>query len=283
MARFGVLFGNRGLRPVGWGVAVLFVAALFVQLTHAGIDLFLMLAAGFVLLILERTLGDWIAESVGAPGTVLIFALLAALAVTYAASPDGRAKANRLFAVAESRGYRPVYFVVDESATRRDAGRVGGARADNAIADSAIGTSGNPTPTPAAKSDGQTAAANPTGDAPVSRSIFDWSGSGPDRTLHLRLRADPDVIVTGQSVTLRATIESGVRKDPTVALFTINGDVIAKVPFDASGNASTPFTAAVPGQYTARLRLVSGAIFGQEVSASFNVLPGARPRVRKSP
>jgi hypothetical protein len=278
MARFGVLFGNRGLRPIGWGIAVLFVAALFVQLTHAGIDLFLMLAAGFVLLVLERTLGDWIAESVGAPGTVLIFALLAALAVTYAASADGRAKANRLFAVAESRGYRPVYFVVDGPATRRDAGRVG-----SAIADSAIGTSGNPTPAAAEKSDGQTPAANPTGDAPVSRSILDWSGSGPDKTIRLRLRADPDVIVTGQTVTLRATIESGVRKDPTVALFTVNGDVTAKVPFDASGNASTPFTAVVPGQYTARLRLLSGAIFGQEVSASFNVLPGARPRVRKSP
>jgi len=60
-------------------VAVLFVAALFVQLTHAGIDIFLMLVAGFILLVLERTLGDWIAESVGAPATVLIFTVLAGL------------------------------------------------------------------------------------------------------------------------------------------------------------------------------------------------------------
>jgi hypothetical protein len=278
MARFGVLFANRGLRPIGWGIALLFVAAVFVQLTHAGIDLFLMLAGGFVLLVLERTLGDWIAESVGAPGTVLIFASLAALAVMYAASADGRTKANRLFAVAESRGYRPVYFVVDEPATRREAGRV-----ERAIADSAIGTSGNPSPTAAAKSDGQTPATNPAGDAPVSRGILDWSVSGPDKTIRLRLRADPDVIVTGQTVTLRATIESGVRKDPTVALFTVNGNLAAKVPFDPSGNASTPFTAAVPGQYTARLRLASGAIFGSEVSATFTVLPGSSPRVRKSP
>jgi hypothetical protein len=106
-------------------MAVLFVAALFVQLTHAGIDVFLMLAAGFVLLVLERTLGDWIAESVGAPATVLIFTVFAGLAVAYALSADGRAKANRFFAAAQSRGYRPVYFVVAEPpAVGADGGEV---------------------------------------------------------------------------------------------------------------------------------------------------------------
>src|SRR5947209_10604657 len=116
MARsFGVLYPQRALRPITWGMAVLFVAALVVQLTHAGIDIFLVLAAAFVLLVLERTLGDWIAESVGAAGTALIFALFAALSVAYAMSTDGRAKANRFFATAESRGYRPMYFVVDDS------------------------------------------------------------------------------------------------------------------------------------------------------------------------
>ena len=69
MASSRVLFRQRALQPIGWATAVLFVAALLVQLTHAGIDIFLVLAAIFVLLVLERTLGDWIAESVGAAGT----------------------------------------------------------------------------------------------------------------------------------------------------------------------------------------------------------------------
>src|SRR6266545_1681815 len=138
MATSGVLIAPRVLRPVGWAVAVLFVAALFVQLTHAGIDIFLMLVAGFILLVLERTLGDWIAESVGAPATVLIFAVLAGLAVLYTLSADGRAKANRLFAAAESRGYRPVYFVVDEPVPIAD-----GPKAARKTGDSVVGLSGN--------------------------------------------------------------------------------------------------------------------------------------------
>jgi hypothetical protein len=276
MATSGVLFAPRALRPVGWAVAVLFVAALFVQLTHAGIDIFLMLAAGFVLLVLERTLGDWIAESVGAPATVLIFTVLAGLAVLYALSADGRAKANRLFAAAESRGYRPVYFVVDEPVPIAD-GREGARK----MGDSVVGISGSGPPAIAAGTDRGAPAVSPQGEAPVSRGILDWPASGPDKTIRLRLRADPDVTVTGQAVTLRATIESGDRKDAPAALFTVNGNLAAKVPFDHSGRASTQFATDVPGLYTARLRVATGAIFGQEVSATFNVLPGASPKTRK--
>ena len=87
--------------------------------------------------------------------------------------------------------------------------------------------------------------------------------------------------MTGQAVTLRATFESGERKDATSALFTVDGAHAVKVPFDKGGNASTQFTTAVPGLYTARLRVSPGALFGQEVSATFNVLPGASPTPRK--
>src|SRR6476620_6874276 len=104
MASFAVWPTRRALRPIGWGMAVLFVAALAVQVTHTGIDIFLVLFSGFVLLVVERTLGDWIAESIGAPATALVFAIVAALAVAYGMSTNGRAKANRFFASAESRG-----------------------------------------------------------------------------------------------------------------------------------------------------------------------------------
>src|SRR6266545_3970961 len=275
MATSGVLIAPRVLRPVGWAVAVLFVAALFVQLTHAGIDIFLMLVAGFILLVLERTLGDWIAESVGAPATVLIFTVLAGLAVLYALSADGRAKANRLFAAAESRGYRPVYFVVDEPSPMAD-----GRQVARTIGDSVVGLTGSSAPATAARSGQEARPPSPQGDAPVSRGILGWPGSGPDKTIRLRLRADPDVTVIGQTVMLRATIESGDRKDAPAAVFTVNGNLTAKVPFDDAGNASTQFATDVPGLYTARLRVSTGAIFGHEVSATFNVLPGARSRAR---
>jgi len=254
---------------------VLFVAAVLVQLTHAGIDLFLMLVAGFVLLVLERTLGDWIAETVGAPGAALIFTLFAALVVGYGLTADGRAKASRLFATAESHGYRPLYFVVNEPATSPD-----GKTLARDVADGAVGLAGSRAP---AASDSQGPAPTPTSGAPVSPGIFDWSGTSKDRGVHLRLRAEPDVLVTGQIVTLRATLESAARPEGALAVFTVNGSVVARVAFDGSGNASTRFAAEVPGLYTVRSRVTPGSIFGQDVSTTFNVLPGGSPRVPKRP
>jgi hypothetical protein len=273
MASAGASSTRRALRPIGWGMAVLFVAALAVQMTHTGIDVFLVLVTGFVLLVLERTLGDWIAESIGAPATALVFAIFAALAVAYAMSGNGRAKANRFFASAESRGYRPLYFVVDESTDDAGGGKVTGRGTSRS------GAAGNAAP--AGKGDGSAPAAVATGGASPAPGIFDWPKS-PDRSRHLRLRADPEVAASGNLVTLRATLESPDRKDSLVAVFTVNGAALAKVPFDSSGNASAQFEATVPGLYTARAHVSPGAILGQDVSASFNVLPaGSRP-VRKS-
>jgi len=279
MADAGPLSPSR-VRPIGWGMAILFVAALAVQFTHTGIDIFLVLVAGFVLLVLERTLGDWIAESLGPPATVLVFALLASLGVLYALSAEGRAKANRFFAIAESRGYHPLYFVVEEPSETKD-GRTAAGRGADALA---AATAGHAAP-PAGTGDGS--ASGPANGVAGSPGIFSWSSS-PDRSKHLRLRAEPDVVSSGQPVTLRATLESETPKDPSKdtpptalsVIFTVNGAVVAKVPFDAAGNASAQFTADVPGQYTARSRM-SGSMFGQEVSATFNVLPASARSVRK--
>jgi hypothetical protein len=272
---------SRPLRPIGWGMAILVGAALTVQFTHTGIDIFLVLVAGFVLLVLERTLGDWIAESLGPPATVLVFALLASLAVLYAVSAEGKARANRFFAIAESRGYHPLYFVVEDPSETKDDKTAKGRGADAVAA----ATAGRAAP-PAGTGDSSPASGAASGVA-VSPGIFSW-GSSPDRSKHLRLRAEPDVVSGGQPVTLRATLESDPSKDtpkdtPTTALtviFTVNGGVVAKVPFDAAGNASAQFTTEVPGQYTARSRM-SGSMFGQEVSATFNVLPASARPVRK--
>ena len=271
---------SRALRPIAWGMAILFVAALSVQFTHTGIDIFLVLVAGFVLLVLERTLGDWIAESLGPPATVLVFALLASLAVLYAVSAEGKAKANRFFAIAESRGYHPLYFVVEDPSETKD-GKTAAGRGADAVA---AATAGHAAPPAAGDS---SSASGPANGVAVSPGFFSWSSS-PDRSKHLRLRAEPDVVSSGQPVTLRATLESETPKDaskdtPKTALsviFTVNGAIVAKVPVDADGNASAQFTADVPGLYTARSRM-SGAMFGQEVSATFNVLPGSVRPVRK--
>src|SRR5438477_2824505 len=181
MASPGDLFRQRALQPIGWATAVLFIAALLVQLTHAGIDIFLVLAAIFVLLVLERTLGDWIAESVGAAGTALIFALVAALSVAYALSADGRAKANRFFATAESRGYRPLYFVIDDPSSSSSDTQIA-----RSLSEGAVGLTGGHTPTVAIKGDSPPAPAARAGSAPTSTTgILDWAGS-KDQALRVR-------------------------------------------------------------------------------------------------
>ena len=56
MATSGVSLAPRALRPIGWAVAVLFLAALVVQFTHAGIDIFMMFDPGHTLA--ERILAE---------------------------------------------------------------------------------------------------------------------------------------------------------------------------------------------------------------------------------
>ena len=51
--------------PIMWMGLCVVLATVVVQTTRSGIDILALLVAGFILLLLERTLGDWVAESVG--------------------------------------------------------------------------------------------------------------------------------------------------------------------------------------------------------------------------
>ena len=75
-----------------------------------GVDVLTVLIACFLLLVVERTLGDSIAERLGPAPTSLLFAIVAALGVAYVTTDTGQARAGRLFAAAEARGYRTAYF-----------------------------------------------------------------------------------------------------------------------------------------------------------------------------
>ena len=97
-------------RPLVWAGATLLVATLAVLITHTGIDLLGLLVALAVLLLIERTLGDWIADNVGPLTTVVIFTGVAALGVMYVSTAGGRGRVRRVFAAAEARGYHTAYF-----------------------------------------------------------------------------------------------------------------------------------------------------------------------------
>src|SRR5215212_9148575 len=84
--------------PIVWAGLTVLVAAIVVQTTRSGIDVLALLVAGFALLVLERTLGDWVADTLGPVPTTLLFAALAALGVAYVTTDSGRGRVRRLFA-----------------------------------------------------------------------------------------------------------------------------------------------------------------------------------------
>src|SRR3982751_5702752 len=91
--------------PVVWVGLAVCVAAVFLQITRSGVDVLALLVAAFALLLLERTLGDWIAGTLGSGPAALVFAGIAVAGLLYVTSSSGRALAGSFFAGAEARGY----------------------------------------------------------------------------------------------------------------------------------------------------------------------------------
>ena len=87
------------------GRARLLVAAVAVQVTRTGAPYPRAARGGFVLLLIERTLGDWVADTLGPIPTVLVFIAVAGLGVAYATAEGGRARLRRAFAAADAQGY----------------------------------------------------------------------------------------------------------------------------------------------------------------------------------
>ena len=113
-------------RPTVWAGVSLLVAAVAVQVTRTGVDILALLVGGFVLLLIERTLGDWVADTLGPIPTVLVFIAVAGLGVAYATAEGGRARLRRVFAAADAQGYHTAYFSLEDET---DTGRTGAVRA----------------------------------------------------------------------------------------------------------------------------------------------------------
>ena len=97
-----------------WAGVCVLSAAITVQCDRTGVDVLGLLIAAFMLLLVERTLGDWIAESLGPAATAFVFAAVAASGVWYLTDGVGRAKAQRVFAAAEARGYHTMFVTLDD-------------------------------------------------------------------------------------------------------------------------------------------------------------------------
>ena len=276
-------------RPFVWASVSVVVAAIVVLVTRNGIDVLGLLVALFVLLLVERTVGDWVAETVGPIPTILIFVTIAAIGVTYVSTDRGRSRLRRIFVAAEALGYHTAYFSFDEEGgapDRVDAGTVG-ASLSRPIQASAppiegSGSSGAATPSPSAQSAQiSEPAATPTPDkanAAVSSTRSASRSEVPSQAggVHIiRLTVTPELAVTGQRLVFRADVTSdGTGVLPEVE-FSVDGKSIGQVKPDAGGAAVARWTTKVPGQYVVRAR-PSGGWLGNASSATLNVLPAAR-------
>jgi len=101
---------RRSLRPLAWAALPVISLAVGVLASGHGFDILLLATAGLLLLTLERTIGDWMGELLGAGPAGIVFAIcIAALGYYFLGHSSGSAKTNQLLASAERRGYRSYY------------------------------------------------------------------------------------------------------------------------------------------------------------------------------
>jgi hypothetical protein len=274
MARKGV-FGARLSRAATLllGAGVLFLAAVPVQVTGTGIDLYGLLVVGVLLLVAERTAGDWVANMVGPVGTALIFAVVAAAVIAYLLSDGGRKRVEHSMTIAAAYGYRPVYFVAhrkldsNEKADERIAREVRTAAPDPAPAPQAASAAASSNELPAPPEP-----APPDGARPVPFSFT----RAPRELASPRLTADPELAELGDDVTVRFSVAGRPRKMPADVTFFVNGLMLGSAPVGADGRAQVRWHPRVPGQYQLRAEIGVSSLETNIVNTTVQVLPRGR-------
>ena len=261
--------------PIVWVGLCVVVGGVIVQMTKSGVDILALLAAAFVLLLLERTLGDWVADTLGPVPTALLFVAMAIAGVVFVSSESGRGRASRFFAAAEARGYHTVYFKFDRPPADGGIPPVRIARVPDTM---------KAVPPRAASPASITAGSSSAGPAPVNPApvaaapVPPVPSRGPASGVRLsRLYVVPEVATIGEGIALRVDVASnGDGTLPAVA-FSIDGHAIGTAAPSSSGAATLEWRTRVPGQYVVRARLPSG----DGASALLTVLPGAANSKRR--
>jgi hypothetical protein len=241
--------------PIVWVALCLAIGIIVVLTTHAGLDILALLVAAFVLLLLERTVGDWLAETLGPAPAALVFVIVAVAGLLYVTTERGQAQVDRVFDAAADRGYRTTYFRLN----RRPA---------------------SSSPPSAAVPPGSVHAVVPTLRPPTAAPGGAAAGNsavGPAGGVRIaRLRVTPEVTTPGTPVVFRADLSAERPGTLPAVVFSVDGRVVATVTPDAGGAAETRWQTAVPGQYVIRAR-IPGRLFDVALASTvLNVLPRRR-------
>jgi hypothetical protein len=237
-----------------WGSAAVAAAWLVVFVTGVGIDvlLLIMLACGIV--VLDRVIGDQVAEFAGNGVASILLAVCLGLGGWVLLAKGG--KADEFFIAAESAGYRPLFYETSSSPVKEPpppaVPPVDGAPAiDRGGAHPQAGEGGD---LPGVQS-------RPTLKETSSAVLASW-GIDARQPIRPAIRLEtPEIVVTGRSLTLRAHLTAEGQPLPGVpVIFRVNGTDIGTSNTNARGVAQVSFTprAARTHQIEARVERSSG-------------------------
>lgn len=256
-------------RPITWSLAATLVAAVGVQVMRTGLDVLVILIVCAIVIVVERTLGDWTAETIGPS---LSAAGIMALAGTGIWLVSANGKVDQFFAAADAAGYGTLFRASSAAAALSPAPAPAAVPATSR-------THSSPPPIPRSPTTSAISTyfgLNGSRDTALTETTSERDNrgrTGPSRrlaTLTIRIEL-PRVIRAGESALIRAHVSAaGVPVPGAPAVFAINGRSGSATVTDEKGTASVLLMPKRGRRYEIYVRVAGSREF-RESSASRSV------------
>jgi hypothetical protein len=277
---------KRSLEPVAWGALPVLALGIGVLASGVGIDLLVLAVGCLFLLTLDRTVGDWLAETLGSgPGTVAFGVAVVGFTWYFLSYPS-----DEFFAAAEKRGYRTAYYErtpASADVAAESVGAPGGAYVQSAVAPSSGGTGGSgtgavlntePRDNESARLEGASEAdrakegadgskpserpqsENPSDRAPgrasAARVVFGAKEAAPAPIpTRIVLTLFPAQVPAARRTSFQGVVTAdGLPVTDGRVQFTVNGTGAGRAALDARGVATVTFATHIAGTYEVRAR-----------------------------
>jgi hypothetical protein len=253
-------------------LAALGAAALTVGVTGVGVDVLVVVLLCCAVVALERTVGDWLSDLLGAGLASAVFAALLGAGVWGLFVRGGQA--DQFYATAERHGYRTLYHTPSpETDQEAPAAAIEAAPAQTSTPVRA--TSGSPADDPR-----PTASADAPGDREdgETRRGRVWGRVPPSQTpapmTVVRLDV-PNLTSAGRPVTVTARVTAGDRPLAGASVtFHMDGRPVGSAVTGGNGAAGTTFVPRLPRTYQLEARVAGAELRRQPVArALLHVMP----------
>ena len=227
---------------------------------RSAVDLVIVLVAAAAIVVLQRTVGDWLADSLGPGGSALLFAV-AAIAAGWllVGTDDGRARVLAGMSWAEEHGFHGALITPGAGVTVRTGG--GSYAAAPPAAPRVIAPGRNPVVT-------DTPIIGRTTTTPVDRAVGstgeETAGDPVSSSVTLRIVAASDgALILEATVTSQGTPVSGGRVE-----FLVDAQVAGTAAVGGGGRARSAVLSVAPGSHRATARFTGTRQVPESTSAA---------------